>query len=58
MESKYWQMENFEEFDEQLDVQKKKTNKQNKRKWREIEAYKDRRKEQRELVSYNCFSIV
>jgi len=58
MNNKYWQIEDFEEFEEQIDNQKKKVNKQGKRKWREIEAYKDRKREQKELASYDCYSMM
>lgn len=58
MKNKYWQIEDFDDFEEQSELQKKKVNKQNKRKWREIEAYKDRRREQLELASYDCYSMV
>ncbi len=58
MKDKYWQIEEFDEFDDQLETQKKKANKQNTRKWREIEAYKDRRREQRELAYFDSFAII
>lgn len=58
MKNKYWQIEEFDEFEDQIETQKKKAIKQNKRKWREIEAYKDRKREQRELASYDCYSMM
>ncbi|WP_085297062.1 DUF3545 family protein [Cognaticolwellia mytili] len=58
MKNKYWQIEEFDEFDDQLETQKKKVNRQSKRKWREIEAYKDRRREQRELAYFDNFVIL
>jgi hypothetical protein len=57
MKNKYWQIEDFDEFEEGSDIQKKKVNKQKKRKWREIEAYKDRKRERQELASYDYLSL-
>lgn len=51
-----WQ-EEFDEFEQQFNFDKKKSSKQVKRKWREIEAFKDRRREQRELASYDSYLL-
>ena len=50
MKNKYWQIEDFDDFEEQTELQKKKVNKQNKRKWREIEAIQDRQRLAKELT--------
>lgn len=53
MQGKEWQEDDFSEFDETSESHKKKHAKQPKRKWREIEVIKERRREKRELASFD-----
>ena len=51
MQAKDWPEENVNDLDDYFDNQKRKSNKQSKRKWREIVAFK----EQREMESYDDY---
>ncbi|MFT6195248.1 MAG: hypothetical protein ACJASU_002160 [Cognaticolwellia sp.] len=55
MQSKEWQEENLNDVDAYFDNQKKKKNKQAKRKWQEIEAFKEEKRMQREMASYDDY---
>ena len=50
MQPNEWQDEENTEIDDSFDFQKKKNTKQAKRKWREIEAFKEQKRMQRELA--------
>jgi len=57
MKNEQWQELDFSDFDEQDEFEKKKNKKLNKRKWREIEAFKERQLEKRETdYSENYYS--
>jgi hypothetical protein len=49
MQDEQWQELDFSDFEEDTEFEKKKSKRQSKRKWREIEAYKDERRVKREL---------
>ncbi|MBA6290767.1 DUF3545 family protein [Colwellia sp. MB3u-70] len=55
MQSKEWQEENLNDIDAYFDNQKKKSSKQAKRKWQEIEAFKEEKRMQREMASYDDY---
>ncbi|MBA6225052.1 MULTISPECIES: DUF3545 family protein [unclassified Colwellia] len=55
MQSKEWQEENLNDIDAYFDNQKKKNSKQAKRKWQEIEAFKEKQRMQREMASYDDY---
>ncbi|MFT6920315.1 MAG: hypothetical protein ACJA2G_002964 [Cognaticolwellia sp.] len=55
MQSKEWQEENLNDIDAYFDNQKKKNSKQVKRKWQEIEAFKEKKRMQREMASYDDY---
>jgi hypothetical protein len=55
MQSKEWQEENLNDIDAYFDNQKKKNSKQAKRKWQEIEAFKEEKRMQREMASYDDY---
>lgn len=48
MQDNQWQELDFSEFEEHEQFEKKKSKKQNKRKWREIEAYKEQQRVNKE----------
>jgi len=54
MRSKQWPEENLNDIDDYFDYQKKKNSKPSKGKWREIEAFKEQKKLQREIESYDA----
>ena len=53
MQTKEWQEADYSDLDDALDFQKKKNTKQSKRKWREIEAFKEQKRMQREMASFD-----
>ncbi|UUO21930.1 DUF3545 family protein [Colwellia sp. M166] len=55
MQTKKWPEENVNDFDDYFDNQQRKNNKQSKRKWREIEAFKEQRRMQQEMQSYDDY---
>ena len=55
MQTKKWPEENVYDFDDYFDNQQRKNNKQSKRKWREIEAFKEQRRMQQEMQSYDDY---
>tara|TARA_R110000744_G_scaffold308704_1_gene416745 strand:- start:8153 stop:8329 length:177 start_codon:yes stop_codon:yes gene_type:complete len=55
MQAKNWQEENLNDIEEYFDYQKKKNSKKAKRKWREIEAFKEQKRMQREMASYDSY---
>jgi len=55
MQSEEWQEENLNDIDAYFDNQKKKSSKQAKRKWQEIEAFKEEKRMQREMASYDDY---
>ncbi|MGB2738977.1 MAG: DUF3545 family protein [Cognaticolwellia sp.] len=55
MQSKEWQEDDFNNIDDYFDYHKKKNTKQSKRKWREIEAFKEQKRMQREIASYDSY---
>ncbi|WP_143323544.1 DUF3545 family protein [Cognaticolwellia aestuarii] len=55
MQAKDWPEENVNDLDDYFDNQKRKSNKQSKRKWREIEAFKEQKRMQREMESYDDY---
>ncbi|WP_223270384.1 DUF3545 family protein [Colwellia sp. C1TZA3] len=57
MQPKEWQEENLNDIDDYFEHQKKKNSKQAKRKWQEIEAFKEKKSMQREMVSYDDYRI-
>jgi len=57
MQSKEWHEENLNDIDDYFDAQKKKNSKQSKRKWREIEAFKEQKRMQREIEDYDSYAM-
>jgi len=58
MQDEQWQELDGSDFDDDVEFEKKKSKKQNKRKWREIEDYKEQQREKRELdFSENYYSF-
>jgi ribosomal protein S4 len=58
MQNEQWQELDLTEFEDDVEFEKKKGKKQNKRKWREIEDYKEQQREKRELdFSDNYYSF-
>lgn len=55
MQPKEWQEENYNDIDDYFDSQKKKNSKQSKRKWREIEAFKEQKRMQREIAAFDDY---
>ena len=55
MQPKEWQEENLNDIDADFDNQNKKNSKQAKRKWQEIEAFKEEKRMQREMASYDDY---
>ena len=51
MQAKDWPEENVNDLDDYFDNQKRKSNKQSKRKWREIEAFKEQKRMQRKIAT-------
>ena len=49
MQDNEWQEFDFSEFEDQQEFVKKNAKKQNKRKWREIEAYKEQLRVKKEI---------
>ncbi|MGL1959564.1 MAG: DUF3545 family protein [Colwellia sp.] len=55
MKNNNWQELDFSEFEEQEQYDKKKNQKLNKRKWREIEALKEQHRERKEMASFDLY---
>lgn len=49
MQYNNWKELDFNDIEDQVEYEKKKSKKQSKRKWREIEAFKDQQRERREM---------
>ncbi len=57
MNDSFWHDTDMSDFDELPIIEKKRHKKQSKRKWREIEALKEQRREQKEVASYSLCEI-
>ena len=55
MQESEWQELDFNDLEDDEQFEKKKSKKINRRKWREIEAFKEQKRMQQELASYEDY---